>query len=213
MDASSYIKQFTAASTYEARNEVFDKAKDAENEHRKSFMTMREEGKQKEFEHLCDPSKSLVPVFDCGISGGDDDAAVAFDYFKALPPPDPSIPRLFPLRESDSENALHHTHAPRRHSVGDLSVLKNVAEFKHHFLDLFGEGLLRNLNWDNIIAAGGAVAGCVSKIPTEFAANNLTKRRFFHDIVYSGSDIDLFIYGLDEERGKAEIDRYLPISL
>jgi hypothetical protein len=43
------------------------------------------------------------------------------------------------------------------HMVGELSVVPTLTDFKSQ-LDLFTEGQLKWLNWDNIFVAGGVTS-------------------------------------------------------
>ena len=60
------------------------------------------------------------------------------------------------------------------------------------------------MNWDNVLAAGGAVAGCLAPLPDEvrnvqgFGPQRMRRRKYFHDEFLPGSDVDLFLYGLNE---------------
>lgn len=47
----------------------------------------------------------------------------------------------------------------------------------------FTQGCLRNISWDNLFIAGGAILGCLSS----------------NQDGYRSSDIDLFIYGIEDE--------------
>jgi hypothetical protein len=42
--------------------------------------------------------------------------------------------------------------------------------------------------------------------PAEFDVDNRTRRDYFHNVAYAGSDVDLFLYGLDEAAGLAKLD-------
>lgn len=64
-----------------------------------------------------------------------------------------------------------------------ILVSKNVFEER---LNTFTEGHLRNLSWDNVVLAGG----CLSLL--------LSKNHIIED--YPTSDVDLFVYGNEDER-------------
>jgi hypothetical protein len=53
---------------------------------------------------------------------------------------------------------------------------------------------------------GGAVNACLLPIPEEYNNSNTNIRKYYHEQVYKSSDIDLFIYGLDEEQAKAKME-------
>ena len=62
------------------------------------------------------------------------------------------------------------------------------------------------MNWDNVFAAGGSVLGCLLRPPAAYDVDNKTRRDYFHNVGYAGSDVDLFLYGLNEEEGIAKLD-------
>ena len=55
-----------------------------------------------------------------------------------------------------------------------------------------------DLNWDNVFCAGGSVLACLLPPPEAYNATNITRRDYFHNVAYAGSDVDLFLYGLSE---------------
>ena len=68
----------------------------------------------------------------------------------------------------------------------------------HDNWDIFTGGLLRDMDWSNVVAAGGAVLACVkSTIPEDMKKREIMD--IFQSDVYAGSDIDLFLYGLSPE--------------
>ena len=67
------------------------------------------------------------------------------------------------------------------------------------------------MNWDNVLAAGGAVAGCLAPLPDEvlnvqgFGPQRMRRRKYFHDEFLPGSDVDLFLYGLNEDEARKKL--------
>ena len=121
------------------------------------------------------------------------------DIFKALPKfEQDEIPRCFPLDDQ------------HRREEGELTVVPSLQEFKSSW-DCLTEGLLRHLNWNNVLAAGGAVSGCLTPLPTsitsipELGPRMVECRKYFHDKFLPGSDIDLFLYGLNEEEAEKKL--------
>ena len=55
-----------------------------------------------------------------------------------------------------------------------------------------------DVNWNNVFCAGGSVLACLLHPPAEYDRDNKTRRDYFHNVAYAGSDVDLFLYGLDE---------------
>lgn len=65
-------------------------------------------------------------------------------------------------------------------------------QFQINF-DIFTNGILAALNWNNVCLAGGSVLAMLTKIPEEDESEKEIER-WFNDN-YSSSDLDLFIYG------------------
>ena len=131
---------------------------------------------------------------------GNNNNNTTLDIFTALPKSkhDP-IPRtFFPLEDK------------YRRSKGELTITPSLSEFISSW-DCLTEGSLRYLNWDNVLAAGGAVAGCLAPLPTELSSivgmgkKKKACRKYFHDEALPESDIDLFIYGLTVEQAEAKL--------
>ena len=82
------------------------------------------------------------------------------------------------------------------------SPLASISAFHHSHLQT---GSLHFLDWSNIFAAGGSVLACLSPVPAEH--DTPAARRTYFREKYPGSDIDLFIYGLDEAGAKAKMEQ------
>lgn len=85
--------------------------------------------------------------------------------------------------------------------VGSYSVC-NRSQFEKNF-NIFSENMLRHLNWDNVVVAGGAINACLLPVP-----EGVNLRKYYNDQKYTKSDIDMFIYGLlprDAEKKMIEI--------
>eukprot|EP01156_Anaeramoeba_ignava_P022588 Anaeramoba_ignava/c20830_g2_i1.p1 GENE.c20830_g2_i1~~c20830_g2_i1.p1 ORF type:complete len:509 (+),score=122.30 c20830_g2_i1:13-1539(+) len=79
-------------------------------------------------------------------------------------------------------------------------------EFLKRF-EIFTAGQLKHINWNNVIVAGGAVAGSLVPLPAEFNTGKLKDIRKFYgkDSPYEQSDVDMFIYGLNEEQATQKV--------
>lgn len=87
------------------------------------------------------------------------------------------------------------------HTVPQASGVQTVVSqpmFKTHW-DIFTEGQLAELNWDNVFVAGGCVLAALTPAPEG------SKRDYFHNVAYPSSDIDLFIYGLTPEQANDKL--------
>jgi ankyrin repeat protein len=93
------------------------------------------------------------------------------------------------------------------HNISNQRVVDQQT-FKNNF-NIFTENQLSLINWDNIFVAGGAVLGSLFDIPQYQHINNQENaqytRDYYHNKMYKGSDIDLFIYGLNEEDATEKI--------
>ena len=105
----------------------------------------------------------------------------------ALSKEEKNTPKAFPLEG-------------KRKSAGTRSIVDR-AGFATNWR-IFSENLLTLVNWDNVFVAGGAVLACLLPPPPKATKNYKCLRKYFHEDVYAGSDIDLFLYGLNEEEGK-----------
>ncbi|KAJ3443233.1 ankyrin repeat ph and sec7 domain containing protein secg-related [Anaeramoeba flamelloides] len=135
--------------------------------------------KKRESEVLKDDKLMLVNAFE------------NFDIFKGLPETEDEkkIPRAFPNEK------------PVDPKVSNINTKK---DFLNNFL-VYSERQLDYLDWNNVLVAGGAVLACLQPIPEEHNVSNLTRRKYYHDLQYNGGDIDIFIYGLDEEAANEKI--------
>jgi len=61
--------------------------------------------------------------------------------------------------------------------------------------DIFTNGIFKDLDWANVVAAGGAVLACLkSTVPQHRTNRDIMD--LYQSEIFSGSDIDLFLYGL-----------------
>ncbi|KAJ3033317.1 hypothetical protein HDV00_006507 [Rhizophlyctis rosea] len=93
--------------------------------------------------------------------------------------------------------------AEARADTGTSMVADN-AEFLLNWR-IFTEGSLQFLDWTNIFAAGGSVLACLAPVPPEHDTP-ASRREYFRE-KYPGSDIDLFIWGLDEQGAKLKMEQ------
>ena len=66
------------------------------------------------------------------------------------------------------------------------------------------------IDWTNVIAAGSSVVTPLSIVPEKYAGSTKGVREYYHQIIAPASDIDLFIYGIDDE--KAAVERMIAIE-
>lgn len=80
-------------------------------------------------------------------------------------------------------------------SEEDDFCIVSQEEFHENF-EIFTEGILECMDWDNLFLAGGSVLAMLSKFPQKLATDDL-KRKFYQK-KYPKSDLDLYIYGLND---------------
>ena len=74
--------------------------------------------------------------------------------------------------------------------------------WRHFSQDLFAE----EFPWDNVLCAGGAPLACLLPLPERFEGNPARTATYYREeSAFRGSDIDLFIYGLDPERATQKV--------
>ncbi|PRP85402.1 hypothetical protein PROFUN_06948 [Planoprotostelium fungivorum] len=202
--SKDYIEAYQQVKgNYEEKFRLFDQLREEENWYREVFA------QQRDSDVLNDPHLCLVPAHD-----------VPSDFFKVVEQSkqEKNLPRIFGeewaekrrqskasdaiLNEDDAvegdEETADTSEIPAAVRTDTASSIVSESEFHKQF-DIFTEGQFRYFNWDNVFAAGGSILAALMPVPEEHAAKNSTRRNFFHKLMYSNSDIDLFIYGLNEE--------------
>jgi hypothetical protein len=91
-----------------------------------------------------------------------------------------------------TEEARGHTGAP--------AVVQDLKAFQTNF-NLFSESSLVDLDWSNVVAAGSAVTTSLIPVPEDYAGSKRALREYYHEKLAPASDVDLFIYGLNEKQG------------
>ncbi|KAL2862382.1 ankyrin repeat protein [Aspergillus lucknowensis] len=92
----------------------------------------------------------------------------------------------------------------QRRANGAPAVVSTLGEFRTHF-GIFSESSLSDLDWNNVVAAGSAVATCILPVPDEYSDSKRGLRQFYHEEFAPASDVDLFLYGLTEEQAIEKI--------
>ena len=84
------------------------------------------------------------------------------------------------------------------------AIVNHIAEFKTNF-NLFSESSLVDLDWSNVIAAGSSVVTALLPVAAPHNESKRALRAYYHQTLAPASDVDLFIYGLDEEQAIEKI--------
>ncbi|KAF7970991.1 hypothetical protein HWV62_22493 [Athelia sp. TMB] len=85
--------------------------------------------------------------------------------------------------------------ANERRKSGELAVAASFPDFLETW-GFFTENLLKDIEWSNVIAAGGSVANCITPLPDQARGSPRKMRDFLHHDAYPTADVDLFLYGL-----------------
>lgn len=91
-----------------------------------------------------------------------------------------------------------------RKSTGERAVVSSLKDFQQNFA-IFSESSLSDLDWNNVIAAGSSVTTSLIPIPEKWAVSKKGMREWYHQHLAPASDVDLFLYGLNEEEGLEKI--------
>ena len=91
-----------------------------------------------------------------------------------------------------------------RKKDGSLATVKDLATFKTNF-NLFSESSLVDMDWSNVVACGSSVVSALLPVSAPHNESKRALRAYYHQILAPASDVDLFLYGLDEEQAKEKI--------
>ncbi|KAI0144644.1 ankyrin repeat protein [Xylariaceae sp. FL1272] len=92
----------------------------------------------------------------------------------------------------------------KRRVNGSPATVESLKEFRHNF-SVFSESSLADMDWDNVVAAGSSVVNCILPVPAEFKKSKRALREYYHERFCPASDVDLFLYGLNEEQAIEKI--------
>ncbi|KAI1119584.1 ankyrin repeat protein [Nemania sp. NC0429] len=92
----------------------------------------------------------------------------------------------------------------KRRPHGSPAVVESLKEFRHNF-GVFSESSLSDMDWDNVVAAGSSVVNCLLPVPPEYKKSKRSLRQYYHEKFCPASDVDLFLYGLNEEQAIQKI--------
>ncbi|KAI1275981.1 ankyrin repeat protein [Xylaria sp. FL0933] len=92
----------------------------------------------------------------------------------------------------------------KRRPNGSPAVVESLKEFRYNF-GVFSESSLSDMDWDNVVAAGSSVVNCLLPVPPEYKTSKRALRQYYHEKFCPASDVDLFLYGLNEEQAIQKI--------
>ncbi|OQE46390.1 hypothetical protein PENCOP_c001G08769 [Penicillium coprophilum] len=103
-----------------------------------------------------------------------------------------------------AEKYLLPLNAKERKENGVAAVVPSLNEFQNNFA-LFTEGSLSEIDWSNVVVAGSAVVTSLLPVPEKYRNSKRGLRKYYHEEFAPASDVDLFLYGLDEEQALEKI--------
>jgi hypothetical protein len=92
----------------------------------------------------------------------------------------------------------------QRRAQDSPAMVKDLSSFKTNF-NLFSESSLSELDWSNVVACGSSVVTALLPVPAPHNDSKRSLRSYYHTILAPASDVDLFIYGLNEEQAIEKI--------
>ncbi|KAL8804903.1 MAG: hypothetical protein Q9182_002305 [Xanthomendoza sp. 2 TL-2023] len=111
--------------------------------------------------------------------------------------------RILRICKRDIDEKTHHNDhiiplsAKDRKSAGSPATVTSMLDFKKNF-NLFSESSLADLDWSNVVAAGSSVVTALLPVPDKYNTSKKALREYYHQQLAPSSDVDLFIWGLDE---------------
>ncbi|PYH91092.1 ankyrin repeat protein [Aspergillus ellipticus CBS 707.79] len=92
----------------------------------------------------------------------------------------------------------------KRRLSGSPAVVPKFEDFWKNF-NIFSEGALSDMDWSNVVVAGSAVVTCLLPVPEKYRDSKRALRKYYHETIAPASDVDLFLYGLDEAQAIEKI--------
>ena len=106
--------------------------------------------------------------------------------------------------DDDLENRKYIMPLKDRKPDGAPGTVPSLDDFKQNF-NLFSESSLVDLDWNNVVAAGSAVVTSLLPVSEPHNESKRALRQYYHEQLAPSSDVDLFIWGLDEEEAIEKI--------
>ncbi|TVY42900.1 Uncharacterized protein LSUB1_G001614 [Lachnellula subtilissima] len=106
--------------------------------------------------------------------------------------------------EGESSKYIMELKDEDRKPSGSPAVVSSFKHFQRNF-NLFSESSLTEIDWSNVVAAGSAVTTSLLPVPEKWAGSKKSLREYYHQHLAPASDVDLFLYGLNEEQALEKI--------
>lgn len=108
------------------------------------------------------------------------------------------------IEDATSKDAKYVFPIKDRRLTGAAAMAESMDQFRASF-NIFTEGALSQFtpaHWNNVVVAGGAVLASLLPLPAHAQGSKRAIRKYFHEEIYSTSDIDLFLYDLTPEQAE-----------
>jgi hypothetical protein len=106
--------------------------------------------------------------------------------------------------QEEKERYIMPLKAHERRPNDSPAIVQDIKDFQQNFA-LFCESSLVDLDWSNVVAAGSSVVTCLLPVPKQHSKSKRALRQYYHETIAPASDVDLFIYGLNEEEAVKKI--------
>ncbi|KAH7311442.1 hypothetical protein B0I35DRAFT_481406 [Stachybotrys elegans] len=111
-----------------------------------------------------------------------------------------------PERDPEASKYIMPLQSDARLPNGFSAIAPSLDQFKKNF-QLFCERSLDDLDWSNVVAAGSAVVTALLPVPAKYQGSKRAQREYYHEKLAPSSDVDLFIWGLDEQAAIDKIEQ------
>ncbi|CAH0056898.1 unnamed protein product, partial [Clonostachys solani] len=116
----------------------------------------------------------------------------------------PKIKVRNPDEDSEAGRYIMPLKPEARRPHGAPAMTQSLEEFKNNF-KIFSEQSLDDLDWSNVVAAGSSVVTAMLPVSDEYKGSKRALREYYHEKLAPSSDVDLFIWGLDEQAAVEKI--------
>ncbi|KAA1478658.1 ankyrin [Dentipellis sp. KUC8613] len=93
----------------------------------------------------------------------------------------------------------------RRRAEGAPATVDTLDEFLKNWSIFTEESLAQPFDWNNVVAAGGSVLACLLPLPDVAKVSRRSMRKYFHEVAFPASDVDLFLWGLSPQQAEEKI--------
>uniref|UniRef100_A0A6B2L3I9 Uncharacterized protein n=1 Tax=Arcella intermedia TaxID=1963864 RepID=A0A6B2L3I9_9EUKA len=93
-------------------------------------------------------------------------------------------------------NLTHPNRPPQDYEGPPLRSISSQVDFRNKFAVFTNQVFKGWKQWDNMCIMGSAVVASCLPLPQEYSSSPELAAKFYHDMAYKSSDIDVYFYGL-----------------